>query len=82
MPDIPVTDINRLPSELATGLFSDRMLATRLDTQERLDDMFGNFNVPPITYIPKDLRTDQAGTIVCLHFMQPLTTISRIIHVT
>lgn len=58
MPDIPVTDINRLPSELATGLFSDRMLATRLDTQERLDDMFGNFNVPPITYIPKDLSTN------------------------
>jgi len=51
-------DIERIPSELATGLFNDRLLATRLDTQERLSSLYGDVHIPDITYIPKDLSTD------------------------
>lgn len=51
-------EILRIPSELAVGKFDDRLMATRLDTLERNNALFGDFHVPDITYIPKGLSTD------------------------
>lgn len=51
-------DLERMSSELTTGKFNDKLLATRLDTLERNDALFGEPRLPQITYIPKDLSTD------------------------
>ncbi len=52
-------EISRMPSELATGQFQDRLMATRLDTLERNSALYGDFNIPDIIYVPKDLSTDR-----------------------
>lgn len=51
-------EIARISSELAVGKFDDRLMATRLDTLERNNSLFGDFNIPEITYVPKGLSTD------------------------
>lgn len=48
-------DISTIPSELEVGLFSDNLLSTRLDTQERINDLFNNFNIPDIQYTPNEI---------------------------
>lgn len=57
-----MADIQRLPSELEVGVFSDNLLSTQLDTQERVNSLFADFNVPDIQYsepiIPKNWNTD------------------------
>ena len=57
-----MADIQRLPSELEVGVFSDNLLSTQLDTQERVNSLFADFNVPDIQHstpiIPKDWNTD------------------------
>lgn len=57
-----MADIDRLPSELEVGVFSDNLLATQLDTIERVQSLYGpDFNVPEIKHtpiIPKNLDTD------------------------
>lgn len=59
-----MADIARLPSELEVGVFSDNLLSTQLDTQERLASLYNDFNVPEIqhSYIPKDWNTDEILT--------------------
>lgn len=52
-------------SEGAVGIFDENILATRLDTMERRDALFSDFNIPPLELkpiVPKDLRTDDLIT--------------------
>ncbi len=56
-----MADLKTLTAELNDGVFSDNLLRTKLDTQERLDGLFQDFNIDPVKYspmIPKDLQTN------------------------
>jgi hypothetical protein len=54
--------LSTMPGELEVGVFSDNLLSTQLDTQERINSLFTDFNVPDIQHssalIPKDYSTD------------------------
>ena len=52
--------LSTIPSELEVGVFSDNLLSTQLDTQERINSLFNDFNVPDIQYsvVPKQWNTD------------------------
>jgi hypothetical protein len=56
-----MADILAIPSELEVGVFSDNLLSTQLDTQERIASLFNDFNVPDIQHssIPKGWNTDE-----------------------
>jgi len=56
-------NISTIPSELEVGVFSDNLLSTQLDTLERVQSLYSDFNVPdiqhsPIPTVPKDMSTD------------------------
>lgn len=61
MPDTP-----NILSESTVGIFNSNLLATKLDTQERINSLFTNFNIPPIQepseYIPKNMSGDDLLT--------------------
>src|SRR5688572_26356165 len=54
--------LSTMPGELEVGVFSDNLLSTQLDTQERINSLFQDFNVPEIQHtspvIPKEYNTD------------------------
>lgn len=51
-----------IDSELASGVNQDNLLNVKIDTQERMRDLYEGFNIPdyqaPVSFIPKDLHTD------------------------
>ena len=63
MPDTPSISSPNILGESTVGIFDSNILATRLDTQERLDSLFSDFNIPKLEpSVPKDISTDDLLT--------------------